>query len=89
MLGLKVNAGAGGLICRQRKEGVRNRGQALGGTYCKPPNSSSLGDFWQPARGSGCLAHQSVVRECLLLAGAEPPIASRAPTRGTEPPSLE
>lgn len=42
--------------------------QAPGGTYCKPLNSPSLGNF----------AHQSVVKECLLLAGAESPIASRA-----------
>lgn len=98
MLGLKVNAGAGGLICQQRKEDVRNTGQAPwipqacqapGSTYCKPLHSSSPGHFWQHARGPGCLAHQSVVRECLFLAGAEPPIASRAPWSGSEPPSLE
>lgn len=28
MLGLKVNAGAGGLVCQQRKEDVKNTGQA-------------------------------------------------------------
>jgi hypothetical protein len=37
MLGLKVNAGAGGLVWQQRKEDVKNTGQA-----CRIPQAHRL-----------------------------------------------
>lgn len=90
MLGLEVNAGAGGFICQQREESVKDTGcfntpvsSGFGQTSCKPFSSSSLGHFWQHAHSPQGLAHQNVAGEYILLAGAEPPVASRALRSGT------
>lgn len=93
MLGLKVNAGAGGLVCQQRKEDVKNTGQAAWITQLTGSGQHLL----QTPKLS---LTRAFLASCLWPRASRPPECGQGVSpfsrcwasrciKGTEPPSLE